>query len=93
MKNRITVILALLLGLVMLVSLVACGGDDKGKDEGTTTPAATTTEAPNGNDDPVDEVTTTAANVEDEEPEETETGLQFADDNADLGFGDVNIAP
>lgn len=92
MKNRITAIIAALLCFVMLASLVACnkGNNDEGNGD---TPAVTTTAASTTAGDPVDDVTTTEANVEDEEPEETETGLQFADDKNDLGFGEIAIAP
>ena len=94
MKNKITVILAALLSLVMLVSLVACDKGNDAQNDGTTTPAVTTTTANKPADtDPVDDVTTTEEVTEDEEPEETETGLQAANDGNELGFGEIVIAP
>ena len=92
MKNRIVAIIAALLCFVMLVSLVSCKQDNNG-DKGNDTPAVTTTAASTTAGDPVDDVTTTEANVEDEEPEETETGLQFTQDENELGFGDIAVAP
>ena len=94
MKNKITVILAALLSIVMLVSLVACNKDSGTQNNnGDTTPAVTTTEQKPAETDPIDDVTTTEQNVEDEEPEETETGLQATNDGNDLGFGEIEIFP